>query len=108
MQAVLLPAFCASGNRNPIRIKLYRKQVERVFLDGVLLLQPPGCLPAPWSFTSTDWLEHGEVGGWQVREWSSFWASVPAGCALLGLGSGGVRTLSFPAVSLTGSGDVCC
>lgn len=45
MQAVLLPAFCASGSRNPIRIKPYRKQVERVFLDGVLLLQPPGCLP---------------------------------------------------------------
>lgn len=40
-----------------------------------------------------------------MLEWSSFWASVPAGCALLGLGSGGIRALSFPAVSLTGSGD---
>lgn len=111
MQAVLLPAFCASGSRNPIRIKPYRKQVERVSRWGAAApaSRVPSCtLGLHQHRLAQAWQGWGMAGVTLVLEWSSFWASVPVGCALLGLGSGGIRTLSFPAVSLTGSSDMCC
>lgn len=37
-----------------------------------------------------------------VWERSSFWASVPVRCVLLGLGGGGIGVLSFLAVPLPG------
>ena len=113
MQAALLSIFCSLGSRNLERIKTLTKQVGRGFLDGVLLLQPPGCLPAPWGCTSTSWLEpragdgrrHTSVG--LVQERSSAQASVPFWCMLLGSGGAGISVMSFLAVSLpaVGSGE---
>lgn len=60
MQVALLSIFCASRSGDLIRIKTLTEQVERGFLEGVLLLQPSGCLPVPWGSAGTIWLEHGK------------------------------------------------
>lgn len=62
MQAALLSVFCASGSGNLIRIKTWTKPVERGFLVGVRLLQPPACLTVPWGSTSTSWPSVARVG----------------------------------------------
>lgn len=77
MQAALLSVFHASGSGNLIKIKTLTKQLERGFLDEMLLLQPCGCTGAPPAPVGSAWQGWEAAGVTLVWEQSSVWVSAP-------------------------------